>query len=153
MANDVTLPGTGEVIATEEIASREYQLVKPKWGGTGAATDISAATPMPVATYQGGFAVLSTASIDANDDTEVTAALDVTTARRVGIQVVDESGAHTTHVIEIQGSVDATNYYAIGTEVTGEGIAQADCAVSSIRAKVKTEEGGASVVTVILFSK
>lgn len=48
MADDVTLPGTGAVIATDEVSSKHYQRVKVTFGGDGSATDVSGSNPLPV---------------------------------------------------------------------------------------------------------
>jgi len=149
----VTLPATGELHAVEEVSSKIFPGVKPVWGGSGVTNYIDTATPMPVASVANSFVSLSTASVDTNDTASITAALDVSQAGRIGVQVVGSTGAHTTHVVEVLGSVDDTNYVALSCEVTGEGIAQVDSAVSSIKAKVKTAEGGASACTIILFAK
>ena len=47
MADDVTLPGDGAVIATDDVAGRQFQLVKLAYGGDGQATQVSDETPMP----------------------------------------------------------------------------------------------------------
>ena len=49
MADDVTLPGDGAVIATDDVAGRQFQLVKLAYGGDGQATQVSDETPMPMA--------------------------------------------------------------------------------------------------------
>lgn len=153
MANDVTLPATGDVIATEEVASREYQLIKVKWGGTGVVTDIDATTPLPVATYVGTFASSATAGADANSTSTVTTALTCSKASRVGVQVVGATGTHGTHVVTLQGSVDGANFASLGVTVTGEGIAEVAAAVSSVRAKVTTAEGATSTVDITVYCK
>lgn len=48
MADNVTLPGTGAVIATDEVSSKHYQRVKVTFGGDGSATDVSSSDPLPV---------------------------------------------------------------------------------------------------------
>ena len=47
MADDVTLPGDGAVIATDDVAGRQFQLVKLAYGGDGQATQVSDDSPMP----------------------------------------------------------------------------------------------------------
>lgn len=42
-------PGTGATVAADDISGVLYQRVKPTWGEDGAATDVSAAAPLPVA--------------------------------------------------------------------------------------------------------
>ena len=49
MADDVTLPGDGAVIATDDVAGRQFQLVKLAYGGDGQATQVSDDSPMPMA--------------------------------------------------------------------------------------------------------
>jgi hypothetical protein len=41
-------PGSGETIATDDIAGVQYQRVKPVWGVDGVANDVNATTPLPV---------------------------------------------------------------------------------------------------------
>jgi hypothetical protein len=48
MADNVTLPGTGAVVATDEVAGRQYQLVKLAVGGDGVAVQADASNPIPV---------------------------------------------------------------------------------------------------------
>jgi hypothetical protein len=48
MADDVTLPGDGAVVATDEVGGRHFQIVKAAFGAEGAATQVSQADPMPV---------------------------------------------------------------------------------------------------------
>ena len=48
MADNVTLPGTGNTVATEDIAGVQHQLVKQVWGPAGVANLVSDATPLPV---------------------------------------------------------------------------------------------------------
>ena len=47
MADDVTLPGDGAVIATDDVGGRQFQIVKLAYGGDGEATQISDASPFP----------------------------------------------------------------------------------------------------------
>ena len=41
-------PGSGEIIATDDIGGVQYQRVKPVWGTDGVANDVNANTPLPV---------------------------------------------------------------------------------------------------------
>ena len=41
-------PGSGEIIATDEIGGVQYQRVKPVWGTDGVANDVNANTPLPI---------------------------------------------------------------------------------------------------------
>lgn len=47
MADDVTLPGDGAIVATDEVASRHYQIVKQAFGADGSVTQVSPADPLP----------------------------------------------------------------------------------------------------------
>ena len=47
MADNVTLPGTGEVIATDDISGVQYQRVKLDVGGADATSAVTKTTPMP----------------------------------------------------------------------------------------------------------
>jgi hypothetical protein len=49
MADNVTLPGTGSSIATDDIGGVQYQRVKAAWGVDGSAVDVSTTNPLPVA--------------------------------------------------------------------------------------------------------
>ena len=49
MADNSTLPATGDVIAADEIAGVKYQRAKVVWGVDGVANDTSATSPLPVA--------------------------------------------------------------------------------------------------------
>ena len=41
-------PGSGEIIATDDIGGVQYQRVKPVWGTDGQAQDVNNNTPLPV---------------------------------------------------------------------------------------------------------
>ena len=48
MADNVTLPGTGRVVASDDVGGVDYQRVKVSHGADGSAVDSSAAAPFPV---------------------------------------------------------------------------------------------------------
>ncbi len=49
MADDVTLPGTGQAIATDDIGGRQFQRIKVVTGADGVNEgDVSNANPLPV---------------------------------------------------------------------------------------------------------
>lgn len=50
MADDITLPGTSKVVATDEVSARHYQRVKLDIGGDGATSPVTSTNPMPVDT-------------------------------------------------------------------------------------------------------
>lgn len=63
MADDVTLPGTGSVIATDDVAGVQFQRVKLDIGGNGASSPVAVGNPVPMAMeadghhYQPGYDV------------------------------------------------------------------------------------------------
>ena len=48
MADNLTAPATGAVLATDEVGGAHVQRIKPTFGGDGTATDVSSANPLPV---------------------------------------------------------------------------------------------------------
>lgn len=51
MADNVNItPGSGAVIASDEVAGAQYQRVKLTWGADGTANETSASSPLPVQT-------------------------------------------------------------------------------------------------------
>lgn len=50
MADNTTLPGNGDVIASDDIGGVKYQRVKPAWGSDGTAIDVDATNPLPTST-------------------------------------------------------------------------------------------------------
>ena len=62
-------------------------------------------------------------SVDANDNTYVSPPLNVALNERVSLQIVDVSGAHTTHVFKLQESADKSSWVDVTSgSVTGEGL-------------------------------
>lgn len=55
MADNTTLPGTGDVIATDDIGGVKVQRVKPGFGADGSYTDVSPVAPMPVTVDTGAL--------------------------------------------------------------------------------------------------
>lgn len=47
MSDNTTLPGTGDVIAADDVGGVKYQRVKATWGVDGTGTDVTATTPLP----------------------------------------------------------------------------------------------------------
>lgn len=52
MADNSTLPATGDVIAADEIGGVKYQRVKPVAGDDGFAIDVSKTNPMPMEAFR-----------------------------------------------------------------------------------------------------
>lgn len=51
MADNVTLPGAGDVVATDDVGGRHFQLVKLASGADGTATPVTTTDPLPMAAY------------------------------------------------------------------------------------------------------
>lgn len=153
MADNVTLPGTGSIIASDDVGGAHYQIVKLAFGADGSVTQASSANAIPVTADVSSSTTATTSGADVNSTSTTTAALDCSKTRRVGVQVTGLTGTHATHVVELRGSVDDTNYYALSAEVTGEGIAEVETAVTKVVAKVKTAEGSAATADITVYAK
>lgn len=95
-----------------------------------------------------------TTAVDANSTSSVTPALFTGDAESVAMNVAAESGAHSNHVVTLQGSVDGSNFVSLASTVTGaSSVALATPTYPWHRAKVTTAESGASVVTIGLYAK
>lgn len=51
MADNVTLPGAGDVVATDDVGGAHYQIVKIASGADGTATPVTTSDPLPMAVY------------------------------------------------------------------------------------------------------
>lgn len=113
-----------------------------------------ATTYTPVRKKNAGV-IAKEAALDANNNTtSVTGKVDTVGVASVTLQVVAVSGAHSTHVVKLQGSVDGTTFIDTASTVTGAGAVTLSGPVYPYhRAKVTTAEGAASVVDVYIFTK
>ena len=150
MADNSTLPATGDIIAADDLAGVKYQRVKPVWGVDGVVQDISASTALPTV---GASLSQADAGLDANSTATVGTALTLNGARLVALQVDNASGTFATHVFKIQVSADGVTYHNSSGAVTGEGIAEIETAFAYARAAVTTAEGGASTADIVLQAK
>lgn len=111
MADDITVPGTGAVLAFDEVDGVKHQRVKVQHGANGSATDVSSASPMPVSAAT--FAVAFTEPINGADAVVVstsTAEVLAANAARVEATVCND---HSANVV----------YLALGVPaVSGQGI-------------------------------
>lgn len=97
---------------------------------------------------------LGQTGLDANATT-LSNSLDIGNASLIIFQVLGATGAHTTHILTLQCSVDESNWNDIsGATVTGAGV-KGEITVASqfVRLKVTTNEGGASTVDIIIQAK
>jgi hypothetical protein len=89
MADNVTLPGTGTVVATDEVAGVHWQQMKLAYGGDGAATAVDTAAPLPV-TVAG---TISGATISAVPASVTSVSLLAARPARRGVVVVNDGAA------------------------------------------------------------
>lgn len=61
MADNLTLPASGGVVATDDIGGVHYQKLKSTWGADGVANDVTEDTPMPFG-VAGSYFITSTAN-------------------------------------------------------------------------------------------
>jgi hypothetical protein len=96
MADNVTITaGSGTSVAADEIGGVYYQRVKITWGADGAAADVSAADPMPVAVIAGQITVAAGSGLNGATVQRVTVATDDTvatdlTAIKPAVQIMDD---------------------------------------------------------------
>ncbi|TXH11237.1 MAG: hypothetical protein E6R03_14520 [Hyphomicrobiaceae bacterium] len=129
MADNTTLPGTGDVIASDDIAGVKYQRVKIAHGGDGSATDTSSVDPLPVMS-QPGTQLLVSGNITASGQS---VSCDVSRASNVVLMMNTSSLAG--HNCTFEGSLDSTN----GTDGTW-------FALQAIRSNANTIEGTTGVL-------
>lgn len=60
--NILVTPGAGATVATDEVGSRHFQIVKLAHGADGTAGDVTTANPLPVAPNNGASGVTAVAS-------------------------------------------------------------------------------------------
>ena len=131
MADNITLPGTGIVVATNEVASEQFQYVKVVFGADGVATKVDATNALPVteATRDIRFITYEDTSF-VTGDSPVT--LDINTdLSRDGrsFSVINDGAGNFTVAV----SNDGTTYSTEKTMKTGETFAIAGLTVDSIR--------------------
>lgn len=97
------------------------------------------------------FADQTTLALDTDDDTQATAALRINGSRNAVMILEADTGAHTTHVVDLQFSADGLTWHDHATmTLTGLGTLFVEGTVNGkfVRAKVSTAEGGASTINV-----
>ena len=105
-------------------------------------------------TLSRNFVELIADGVDSNDDTAVTASLDIATQRHLCLDVVAASGTHGTEVVTLQFSVDDSVWQASAITQAGAGFTD-DITINAryVRVKVTTAEGGASTVDITIQAK
>lgn len=108
MADNVTLPGTGDVIAADDVGGFKIQRMKPQIGPDGSAADVSETRPMPTIPGHPSTKVLTQVAIattTSGDQTIISATAAQTS--RIHKLVLTGSGA-TVLSIKSAASVRAT---------------------------------------------
>ncbi len=95
-------------------------------------------------------------TLDGNDDTEVTTALDLQGNKNIAVDIAANSGGNTTHVCTVQLSFDKTTWLGFTVAKTIAQIGKLDDFTTNakyVRVRVSTAEGGASSIFVRIHSK
>lgn len=128
MADNVTLPGTGVVVLSDDVGSGvQAQVVKTAFGSDGTATQVSTASPLPVVPLSP--AVVLTGSISTSGD--IIASQDVLGGGYLSVYFAI-TGTFTA-TIRLQGSNDNTNWNNVNFGVVSTNI-YAGSASSSVAA-------------------
>jgi len=92
--------------------------------------------------------------VDANANTTTTG-LEIKENAFFSMQIIANTGTHTTHIIQLQCSTNDSNWHDVsGGGVTGTGIVDnLQVSTKFIRARVSTVEGAASTVDIIINAK
>lgn len=111
MVDNVTLPGTGEVIATDDIGGVQYQRIKPHFGPDNTATQVTLTDGLPVNTAPDWTSVSYTQAgvIAINTDLAI---IDCQNIRWLSVQCVSMG---TTGIVTIQMSNDNTNWVNVSS--------------------------------------
>lgn len=108
---------------------------------------------MAVFRFRKNFLELTQSGIDADANTNSNS-LDIAQARNICIDIAAGSGAHTTHVVTLQTSIDDSVWTTSSTTIAQ--IAFSDnIAVTAryVRLRVTTKEGGASTIDITIQAK
>ena len=132
--DDIILPGTGEIVATDLVASRQYQYVKMAYGADGTATLASNTSPLPILTTgaTGRWVTFEDTSFVAGDSPAVLnlyAGLGNRKAVYVSITNDGASGDPFTVLVTDDGST----YSSARTMKSGEVLTLTNLAVHSIK--------------------
>lgn len=144
MADNITAPATGAVLATDEIGGIHYPRTKLAHGANGVATDVSTASPLPVEIISGGGGGAGDASA-ANQD-EQTALLTTINAALASPVTVDgtvELGATTLTALETTelGAATLAALESVNATITGT----VEIGAASLAALETTELGATSL--------
>ena len=129
MADNVTLPGAGNVVATDDVGGVQYQVVKLDIGGDGASSRISAANPLPI----------TSASAYAEDTPHVSGAIG---NLMLAIRADDDlptanNGDYTILKLDEEGRLKVASKPASYPDITGD--------ITAIQATIGTPVAGGTV--------
>ena len=129
-APDITLPGTGEVVATDYVGSKQYQYVKMAYGAGGTATLASNTSPLPILTtgVTGRWASFEDTSFTADVTLNIFSALG--DRKAVYLSITNDGAAGDPFTVTV--SNDGSAYSNARTMQPGEVLTLTNLAVHSI---------------------
>lgn len=93
-------------------------------------------------------------SKNTNSTSTATTGLDISEQKLVAMAVLGTTGAHDNHEVELQCSIDNTNWFGTGKKITGVGLKDGiSIAARYVRLKVTIAEGATSTVTLVVQAK
>lgn len=125
MADNVTLPGAGAVVATDDDGAAQHQYVKVEFGADGTFSKVATTTPLPVNLPSVVSTANSTTSVLAGGAVFTGTSEDVSDFAQILVSVFT-SHASATDGLSVQQSSDGTNWdvtdvYTIGATAAGQG--------------------------------
>ena len=119
MADNTTLPGTGDVIASDDIGGVKYQIVKAAFGPLDTATLVSTSSPLPVSVFDvtASAALTITQAVTLTLNGHSSASFQITAI--VGTVTFEASNDGGTIWDPINGTASSTSTPATTTTVTG----------------------------------
>lgn len=137
MADNITAPGAGTVLAADDIGGVHYPRTKISIGADGAAADISAANPMPVALDSSSLAALETTELGAT----TLAALENITATVPGVATATNQATQTAAIDALAGGEYETVAASQTTQALGAVGAAGDLLSSVLVIPANTSPG------------
>jgi hypothetical protein len=136
MADNVTLPGTGESVATDQVGGQHYQYVKPAFGADGTATLVSTANPLPI---------VQTGTLNVGTVTAVTTITNPVSLTNIGSGEYETVAASQT--AQVLGATGGTGDYLMGVLVVPATTSPGNVIILDNATSITVFTGGASSVT------
>lgn len=106
MANNSTLPATGDVIGDDDVGGVKYQVVKNAYGADGAMTRVTSGAGLPVAPQFTELASLTAGALNA----DLVPSTDVSAYKSISVQVTAAAASGT---LTFQGSNDNSTWVSV----------------------------------------